>query len=99
MTKLLEKFILVKTLFLDKSKKNIFRKSTVMKKHILILASAIFVATFFACGDGNKKVEEQEKKAVETQVAKDQVAMDSLEKAIKAQIDAVDDDSLMKAEH
>ena len=70
-----------------------------MKKHILIFTSLVLVAIFFACGGGNKKVEEQEKKAVETQVAKDQVAMDSLEKAIKAQIDAVDDDSLMKVNH
>jgi outer membrane murein-binding lipoprotein Lpp len=70
-----------------------------MKKNSLILASAILATTFFACGGGNKKVEEQEKQAVETQVAKDQVAMDSLEKAIKAQIDAVDDDSLMKVNH
>lgn len=75
------------------------QKKVVMKKHILILASAIFIATFFSCNGGNKKVEEQEKKVIETQVAKDQVAMDSLEKAIKAQIDAVDDDSLMKVEH
>ena len=71
-----------------------------MKKHVLVLSvSILFTATFFACGGGNKKVEEQEKKAVETQVTKDQVAMDSLEKAIKAQIDAVDDDSLMKVNH
>jgi hypothetical protein len=70
-----------------------------MKKQLFIFASAISIASICACGGGDKKVEEQEKKAVETQVAKDQVAMDSLEKAIKAQIDAVDEDSLMKVEH
>ena len=70
-----------------------------MKKHVLIFASAIALASFFACGGENKKVEEQEKKAVEEQVQKDQKSMDSLEKAIQSQIDAVNDDSLMKVEH
>ena len=70
-----------------------------MKKHILIFASAVALVSFFACGGGNKKAEEQEKKAVEDQVQKDQKAMDSLEKAIQAQIDSVSDDSLMKVEH
>ncbi|MEI6508764.1 MAG: hypothetical protein WCO54_09790 [Bacteroidota bacterium] len=70
-----------------------------MKKEILLVVSIFFSIIFSSCGGGEKKLDEKEQKAVETQVLNDQKSMDSLEKAIKAQIDAVDEDSLMKVEH
>ena len=71
-----------------------------MKKQILFLASVASMFIMVSCGsDNEKKLDTQEQKAVEEQVNKDQQAMDSLEKAIQAQIDAVPDDSLMKVEH
>jgi len=70
-----------------------------MKKIAQTILVLSVVSSFFACGGGDKKVEEKEQKAVEKQVANDQKSMDSLEKVIKAQIEAVDDDSLMKGEH
>lgn len=70
-----------------------------MKKIVQSVFILSCISTIIACGSGDKKTEEKENKVVETQVANDQKAMDSLEKVIKAQIDAVDDDSLMKGEH
>jgi cell division protein FtsB len=70
-----------------------------MKNIFVVTMSVLVWVVFTACGGGEKKLDEKEQKAVEQQVQKDQQAMDSLEKAIKAQIDAVNDDSLMKAEH
>ena len=59
--------------------------------------SKLFTAAFLlgvlsvSCGDSStSKLNKQEEKAVETQVKKDQQAMDSLEKAIQAQINEVD---------
>lgn len=64
------------------------------------LAFITLVLAFAACSsDNDKKLNNTEQKAVETQVEKDQASMDSLEKAIQAKIDAVSDDSLMKVEH
>ncbi len=66
-----------------------------MKKQLLTLASISAIFVTISCGSSDeKKLDTQEKKAVEEQINKDQLAMDSLEKAIQAQIDAVSDDSL-----
>jgi hypothetical protein len=62
-----------------------------------LLFAAICLAGV-SCGNNTPQAE-QEKKMVEEQVNKDQLAMDSLEKAIQAQINAVSDDSLMKVSH
>jgi uncharacterized protein YcfL len=70
-----------------------------MKKSILAFAAALILFTIISCGGEDKKPTTQEQQAVEEQVNKDQQAMDSLEKAIQAQIDAVSEDSLMKTEH
>lgn len=66
-----------------------------MKKIFLILISASALAS---CG-GETKPTRAETKAVETQVNKDQAAMDSMEKVIQQQIEAVSDDSLMEVKH
>ena len=66
-----------------------------MKQLILFCISALLLAS---CG-GETKPTQAETKAVETQVAKDQAAMDSMEKVIQQQIDAVSDDSLMEVKH
>lgn len=63
-----------------------------MKK---LIFSLFAIALLAACGSDPKPTP-QEQKAVETQVAKDQAAMDSMEKVIQQQIDAVSDDSVMK---
>jgi outer membrane biogenesis lipoprotein LolB len=66
-----------------------------MKYTVLFLASASLLLA--ACG--NDKPTTTEVKAAEEQVAKDQAAMDSMEKVIQQQIEAVSDDSLMKVQH
>lgn len=66
-----------------------------MKKIFLILLSP---AMLVSCG-GEPKPTPAETKAVETQVDKDQAAMDSMEKVIQQQIEAVSDDSLMEVKH
>jgi hypothetical protein len=70
-----------------------------MKRFFLIPAVLLSVMTITSCGGDDKKLNTQEQKAVEEQVDKDKQAMDSLEKAIQAQIDAVPEDSLMNQEH
>lgn len=65
-------------------------------KNLFILFTSTLV--FAACG-GETKPTPAETKAVETQVAKDQAAMDSMEKVIQQQIDAVSEDSLMDVKH
>jgi len=58
--------------------------------------SKLFTATLLvsilgvSCGNSDKPLNKQEEKAVQTQVDKDQAAMDSLEKAIQAKINEVD---------
>lgn len=62
-----------------------------MKNYTLIL-SAMFL---LACNSSNEnQLNKQEEKAVETQMAQDQAAMDSLEKAIQAQINETPTDSV-----
>lgn len=63
-----------------------------MRKLILFFAlTTILFAVSCSCGQENKpELNQQEQKAVETQVEKDQAAMDSLEKAIEAQIKGTD---------
>ncbi len=51
-----------------------------------------------SCANDNKPTPADIKTA-EDQVAKDQAAIDSLDKIIQQQIESVSDDSLMKAEH
>lgn len=51
-----------------------------------------------SCGNSEPKVTPEQQQAME-QVSKDQAAMDSMEAAIKSQIEAVSDDSLMKTNH
>jgi hypothetical protein len=58
-----------------------------MKKKYTV--TFVFLLLLAACGGGND-LNKQEQKAVETQVQKDQKAMDSLEKVIKAQINQTD---------
>lgn len=70
-----------------------------MKKIISAILFTMSVSFMISCGGGDKKLDDKEQKAVETQVQNDQAAMDSLEKAIQSQIDAMPDDSLMKGEH
>lgn len=66
-----------------------------MKKLFLLLIPALALAS---CG-GETKPTPAETKAVETQIDKDQAAMDSMEKVIQQQIEAVSDDSLMEVKH
>ncbi len=48
--------------------------------------SGISILLSGSCTNDTKPLNQQEQKAVETQVQKDNAAMDSLEKAIEAQI-------------
>lgn len=66
-----------------------------MKNLFIFFISTIL---FVACS-GETKPTPAETKAVETQVAKDQAAMDSMEKVIQQQIDAISEDSLMEVKH
>jgi uncharacterized lipoprotein len=66
-----------------------------MKKLII---SSFLLAMLAACGSEPKPTP-QEQKAVEDQVAKDQAAMDSMERVIQQQIESVTDDSLMETDH
>ncbi|MES2558657.1 MAG: hypothetical protein V4590_02885 [Bacteroidota bacterium] len=66
-----------------------------MKTVFIILISGFMLA---GCGSDPKPTP-AETKAVDTQVAKDQAAMDSMEKVIQQQIEAVSDDSLMDVKH
>lgn len=66
-----------------------------MKK---VLFSILSISLLASCGSDPKPTP-QDQKAVEDQVAKDQAAMDSMEKAIQQQIEAVTEDSLMKTDH
>jgi len=56
-----------------------------MKK---IIISSFLLILLVSCND--QPLNKQEEKAVQTQVEKDQQAMDSLEKAIQAQINGTD---------
>ena len=60
-----------------------------MKK---ILAIVSLCLAFGACQD-EPKLNQQEETAVESQLNADQKAMDSLERAIQAQMDAINGDS------
>lgn len=57
-----------------------------------ILAFCALTFLLFACNN-EPKLNQQEEEAVENQVAKDQAAMDSLEKAIQAQLGNEENDS------
>lgn len=61
-----------------------------MKKILAIIA---IVFTFGACQD-EPKLNQQEETAVENQLNSDQKAMDSLERAIQAQMDAINGDTV-----
>lgn len=65
-------------------------------KNLFILSASTLL---FAACSGETKPTPTETKAVETQVAKDQAAMDSMEKVIQQQIDAISEDSLMEVKH
>lgn len=60
-----------------------------MKK---LLFSSAFLLVLFACND-EPKLNKQEESAVESQLNADQKAMDSLEAAIKMQMEELDADS------
>lgn len=64
-------------------------------KYLFFLASLVALS---GCG-GNNQPTPQEQQKVEEQIAKDQAAMDSMDKVIQDQINAVSDDSLMKLNH
>jgi hypothetical protein len=70
-----------------------------MKRAAFIFTAAVAILCFSTSCTNDAKKERQEQQQVEEQVDRDQRAMDSLEKAIEAQINEVDDDSLMKVEH
>ena len=53
-------------------------------KYLSLITILFLLAS--SCGPDNKPLNKQEEKAVQTQVEKDNAAMDSLEKAIQAQI-------------
>jgi uncharacterized lipoprotein len=57
--------------------------------------TAFAIALLAACGSDPKPTQ-QEQKAVEDQVAKDQAAMDSMERVIQQQIEAVSEDSVVE---
>lgn len=59
----------------------------------------LLTAGLFAAACSNDKPVPADVKAAEEQVSKDQAAMDSMEKIIEQQIEAVSDDSLMQVEH
>jgi hypothetical protein len=61
-----------------------------MKKIIAIFALSLALG---ACQD-EPKLNQQEETAVENQLNSDQKSMDSLERAIQAQMDAINGDSL-----
>jgi hypothetical protein len=61
-----------------------------MKKIIAIFALSFAIG---ACQD-EPKLNQQEETAVENQLNSDQKSMDSLERAIQAQMDAINGDSL-----
>ncbi len=63
-----------------------------MKKIITISCAALIIA---ACNN-DSKLNQKEEKAVETQIDKDQLAMDSLESAIQQQIGDLDKDSTLQ---
>lgn len=65
-------------------------------KNLSIISAALFLIA--ACSSEPKPTAQEQQK-VEEQVAKDQAALDSMEKAIQQQIEAVSDDSLMNVEH
>jgi hypothetical protein len=66
-----------------------------MKNSIIMLATV----AFFSNCTSEPKPNHQEIKAAQIQVDKDQLAMDSMEKVIQQQIEAVSNDSLMNIEH
>lgn len=45
-----------------------------------------------SCGSNDKPLNQTEESSVEEQLAKDQVAMDSIERAIKSQLDSTEND-------
>lgn len=61
-----------------------------MKKLLIIAIPAVIL---FSCGS-DPKTTPAETRAVETQIAKDQAAMDSMEKVIQQQIEAASKDSV-----
>jgi outer membrane murein-binding lipoprotein Lpp len=65
-----------------------------MKK--LIITCAVLASFSIVSCDDEPKLDQQEEQAVEQQLNLDQKSMDSLEAAIKAQMEALDNDSATK---
>lgn len=67
----------------------------ISKRFLLSLSGSVVLFAVSACSCGNEKehLDQKEKEAVEQQLQKDQAAMDSLDKAIQAQIEGVEKDS------
>lgn len=65
-----------------------------MKK--LIITCAVLASFSIVSCDNEPKLDQQEEQAVEQQLNLDQKSMDSLEAAIKAQMEALDNDSATK---
>lgn len=67
----------------------------ISKRFLLSLSGIVVLFAVSACSCGNEKehLDQKEKEAVEQQLQKDQAAMDSLDKAIQAQIEGVEKDS------
>lgn len=62
------------------------------------LCYLILIIACVACTNEPKQLSKDEKQALD-QVTQDNAAMDSMEKAIKAQIEAISDDSLITIKH
>ena len=67
-------------------------------RKILFCAATALSLVIYSCGGNDTKttqptLNEQEQKAVENQVNKDQAAMDSLERALQAEINGTDSSS------
>jgi outer membrane lipopolysaccharide assembly protein LptE/RlpB len=60
-----------------------------MKKLISLLTVTSILLFFTACGNDNK-LNKAEEESVENRILQDEQAMDSLEKAIQAQLDKVE---------
>ncbi len=66
-------------------------------KKLTILVAVLAIIGFSNCGN-NANLSQQEEVSIEEQMERDQAAMDSLEKAIQAQLDSSDFDAAVTNE-
>ncbi|MFN4082764.1 MAG: hypothetical protein ACK4K9_03965 [Bacteroidia bacterium] len=65
-----------------------------MKRIEIVLAVVVFFMV--SCGNSEKPLSKTEEQAVQNQIELDEAAMDSLEKAIQAQLDSANFDASQK---